>query len=127
MDDDEKRQQPRDSLFLMARCRASIESEIFRIKVLNLSASGLMADATEPPTNGESLQVEIRNIGWVEGRIVWVQHLRFGFAFDRKINPKAARCVTIVTDENPEFYFRRPLAVCVKAQEEYDQAQLRRI
>ena len=88
---DEHRHLNRDSLFLMAELRIEGEDGEHRIKVRNLSAGGMMGEGNVRVTRGTVVWVEIRNIGWVEGSIAWVQDNRFGVAFREEIDPKLAR------------------------------------
>lgn len=81
----------RDSLFLLAELRLDGAKTEFRVKVRNLSAGGMMAEGRVPVVPGNRLQISLRNIGWVDGAVAWVQENRFGIAFDHEINPKLAR------------------------------------
>lgn len=91
MDGSENRQIARDSLFVMADLRLPGTDDEHRIKVRNLSAGGMMGEGAVRVTRGEPVQINIRNIGWVEGSIAWVQEDRFGVAFSEEIDPKVAR------------------------------------
>lgn len=87
----EHRQIERDSLFLMADLRVDgLEGE-HRIKVRNLSAGGMMGEGVVQVVRGAIVDVNIRNVGWVEGAVAWVQGNRFGVAFRDEIDPKLAR------------------------------------
>lgn len=91
MDTNEHRQIARDSLFLMADLRVDgLEGE-YRIKVRNLSSGGMMGEGAVRVMRGSMVTVNIRNVGWVEGAIAWVQENRFGVAFREEIDPKIAR------------------------------------
>ncbi len=91
MDEHENRQIPRDSLFLMADLRiGGLEGE-HRIKVRNLSAGGMMGEGPVRVVRGSVVEVNIRNLGWVEGSVAWVHDHRFGVAFHEDIDPKLAR------------------------------------
>jgi hypothetical protein len=85
------RQVNRDSLFLLAQVRLVGQQEAHRVKVRNLSAGGMMADGEVKVTRGSLVQVELRNIGWVDGTVAWKQDDRFGIAFVEEIDPKLAR------------------------------------
>ena len=85
------RQVNRDSLFLLAQVRLVGQQEAYRVKVRNLSAGGMMADGEVKVTRGSLVQVELRNIGWVDGSVAWKQDDRFGIAFVEEIDPKLAR------------------------------------
>jgi hypothetical protein len=91
MDGSENRQIARDSLFVMADLRLNGLDEVHRIKVRNLSAGGMMGEGAVRVARGELVEVNIRNIGWVEGSVAWVQEDRFGVAFRDEIDPKVAR------------------------------------
>ena len=91
MNPNENRQIARDSLFLMADLRVEGVEGGHRIKVRNLSAGGMMGEGTVRVMRGVRVEVNIRNIGWVEGAVAWVQENRFGVAFRDEIDPKIAR------------------------------------
>jgi hypothetical protein len=85
-----QRSAARDSLMLSATLRISGRSDV-TVRVRNLSAGGLMAEYADPVRRGESLDIEVRGIGWVGGAVAWVAEGRIGVAFDRAIDPMAAR------------------------------------
>ena len=91
MDESDQRHIGRDSLFVMADLRLDGSEETLRIKMRNLSAGGMMGEGNVRVMRGTVVWVEIRNIGWVEGSIAWVQDNRFGVAFREEIDPKLAR------------------------------------
>ncbi|MGF7155910.1 PilZ domain-containing protein [Novosphingobium gossypii] len=91
MNQGDNRQLARDSLFLMADLRVDGLDGDFRIKVRNLSAGGMMGEGTVRVVRGTVVSVNIRNIGWVEGSVAWVQDNRFGVAFREDIDPRMAR------------------------------------
>jgi hypothetical protein len=97
MDANEHRQIARDSLFVMADLRLPGREDVHRIKVRNLSAGGMMGEGPVRVTRGTPIQVNIRNIGWVDGAIAWVQDDRFGIAFTDEIDPKVARAPVAVS------------------------------
>ncbi len=110
MDDSENRQIGRDSLFVMADLRVDgLEGE-HRIRVRNLSSGGLMAEGTFNVQRGQVVWINIRNIGWIEGAVAWVQDARFGIAFREEIDPRIARAAAPVGESTPRFV-RPPLAV----------------
>ena len=105
----EHRQIARDSLFVMADLRIDgIEGE-HRIRVRNLSAGGLMAEGAFNVQRGQVVWVNVRNIGWVEGSVAWVQDSRFGIAFREEIDPRIARAPVANGDGTPR-YVRPPLS-----------------
>ncbi len=91
MTDNDHRQIERDSLFVMADLRVDGVDNDQRVKVRNLSAGGMMAEGDVKVQTGAAVEVNIRNIGWVEGSVAWVQDNRFGIAFHDEIDPKVAR------------------------------------
>ena len=62
-----------------------------RIKVRNLSSGGMMGEGAVRVERGAVVAVNIRNIGWTDGVVAWVQDSRFGIAFRDEIDPKLAR------------------------------------
>ena len=85
------RQVNRDSLFLLAQVRVVGQDGDARVKVRNLSAGGMMAEGDVKVARGSLVQVELRNIGWVDGSVAWKQGDRFGIAFVEEIDPMLAR------------------------------------
>lgn len=106
------RQIPRDSLFLLANVRLEDEEQSHRIKVRNLSARGMMAEGEVRARRGLLVSVELRNVGWVQGAVAWVQDNRFGIAFADEIDAKLVR-LPVVSDSptNSPRYTRPPLPV----------------
>jgi hypothetical protein len=91
MTDNDHRQIERDSLFVKADLRVDGVDSDQRVKVRNLSAGGMMAEGDVKVQAGAAVEVNIRNIGWIEGSVAWVQENRFGIAFHDEIDPKVAR------------------------------------
>lgn len=85
------RQVDRDSLFLLAQLRVEGHDRTYRVKVRNLSSGGMMAEGEVKVARGTLLEVELRNLGWIEGTVAWKQDNRFGIAFVDEIDPKRAR------------------------------------
>ncbi|MEQ1687811.1 MAG: PilZ domain-containing protein [Sphingopyxis sp.] len=81
----------RDSMFLKARIDVDRLAHGFDIVVRNVSAGGLLADTTMDLELGDVVKVDLRRVGSVPGRIVWVQAGRFGVAFDVTIDPQLVR------------------------------------
>jgi PilZ domain len=109
MDESENRQIARDSLFVMADLRLDGSHEEHRIKVRNLSAGGMMGEGAVRVFRGAIIEVNIRNIGWIEGSIAWVEENRFGIAFREDIDPKVARA-PLNDGEHSSRYARPPLS-----------------
>lgn len=86
-----KRELDRDSLFLKAALRFIDGDDCGEVRIRNLSAGGLMAEAPVLAKRGDKVELELRNIGQVTGYVAWVAQGRFGIAFDHPIDPKLAR------------------------------------
>lgn len=84
---EEKRQTGRGSLFIMAELRLDGDLVDHRVRTRNLSAGGMMAEGPVPVTRGTDVRVFLRNIGWIDGTVAWVQGNRFGIAFLDEIDP----------------------------------------
>lgn len=102
MDESEQRQIARDSLFVMADMRLDGYEDEYRIKMRNLSSGGMMGEGSVRVSRGAVVWVSIRNVGWVEGSIAWVQDNRFGIAFREEIDPKVARVPLGAGDHTPQ-------------------------
>ena len=108
MEEVDNRHIARDSLFVLAEMRVDgLDGEV-RIKVRNLSAGGMMGEGPARVMRGAMVMVNLRNIGWTEGTIAWVQDTRFGIAFRDEIDPKVARAPVAAGDNTPRFV-RPPL------------------
>jgi hypothetical protein len=99
-DDSAQRNDSRDSLLLVAQFRIEGQSGTTQVRVRNLSTGGLMADVPKPIDIGTAVEVDVRGIGWVTGRIAWIAAGRAGVAFDRPIDPQAAR-KPVVASQRP--------------------------
>ena len=80
----------RDSLLLSAQLRLASTPPV-TVRVRNLSHGGLMAEFAGPVTLDQPVDVEVRGIGWVEGKVAWVAEGRIGVAFNKAIDPLLAR------------------------------------
>ncbi|WP_375270181.1 PilZ domain-containing protein [Sphingomonas sp.] len=80
----------RDSLFLMAQLRVGGGAPV-EVRVRNLSAGGLMVELPFPIAPEGNVEVDVRGLGWIAGRIAWQIEGRAGVAFDREIDPQRAR------------------------------------
>lgn len=86
-----QRHEVRDSLLLVASFRAAGQPTIEQVRVRNLSAGGLMAEVAEPIAAGTAVELELRGVGRVSGRVAWAAAGRVGVAFDQMIDPILAR------------------------------------
>lgn len=83
----EQRQVPRTNLFAVAALRVEGSATEHQVKLRNLSPRGLMADGAVRVTSGATVWIEMPEIDWVEGVVVWVQDDRFGVAFRDEVDP----------------------------------------
>ncbi|WBH16039.1 PilZ domain-containing protein [Sphingomonas radiodurans] len=81
----------RDSMFLLATLKVEGRREALQVRVRNLSTGGLMAELPEPVSPDSPVEIELRGIGSVTGRVAWQTEGRAGIAFDRPIDPQRAR------------------------------------
>lgn len=101
--DSGQRQIARDSLFVMAELRVDGVAGEDRVRVRNLSAGGLMAEGVQNAKRGQVVWVNVRNVGWTEGTIAWVQDNRCGIAFRAEIDPLVVRAPVSGGDSTPRF------------------------
>ncbi|WP_294107466.1 PilZ domain-containing protein [Sphingomonas sp.] len=95
------RHQLRESMFLGARFRVPGVREPVDGRVRNISAGGLMAELPRPVEAGAAVEIEIRGIGWVAGKVAWAAHGRLGIAFDEPVDPQRARKPVTGTKAGP--------------------------
>ena len=111
MPESDQRHISRDSLFMLAGLRVSGRDLPNRVKIRNLSAGGMMAEGNVRVVVGKRLEVNLRNLGWVEGVVAWIQENRFGIAFVEDIDPKVVRATASgpTSDELTPRFVRPPL------------------
>ena len=114
MSESDQRHITRDSLFVLAALRLAGHDQTYRVKVRNLSAGGLMAEGDLRVARGNQLSLELRNVGWVDGTVAWVQDTRFGIAFDEEIDPLVVRG-NAATPHGEGFVPLRPIAAVAQA------------
>lgn len=125
----DKRNAPRNNLLLSSICRWPNRQQDERVKIRNVSATGLMAEGTLGATIGEKVVLELRNIGAIEGIVAWVQSNRFGVAFAQPIDPILLRTPTDINanqNDTRDYYQRGPVSV-LSRQDETRTERLRRI
>ncbi len=91
MSNSETRQVDRENLLLLAQLRVDGSDSIHRVKLRNLSVGGMMAEGAVKVMRGARVEVELRNLGWIEGTVAWKQDDRFGIAFVDEIDPGRVR------------------------------------
>ncbi|RZP18152.1 MAG: PilZ domain-containing protein [Erythrobacter sp.] len=94
----------RDSLFLFAQLTLDGRAEPVRVKVRNLSAGGMMAEAGGMAiSRGDRVGIELRNVGTIKGNVAWAQDDRFGVAFETEIDPKIVRAPVGTKTDTPAY------------------------
>lgn len=117
-----KREIDRDSLFLKAELRFPASNAQGEVRIRNLSAGGLMAEAPVQVARGEKVELNLRNIGWISGVVAWVAEGRIGIAFDHPIDPKAARKPVGQSESDIPFYLQK-----IDRKQEVNKRNLRRV
>lgn len=96
----------RDSLFMQAGLTIPGHAAPVVVRVRNLSSGGMLAESAARVTEGAAVEVDLRNVGPVPGRIVWVGEGKFGVAFDRAVNPQAVRRQVVQKQDLPPHLSR---------------------
>jgi hypothetical protein len=86
-----QRAEPRDSMFLHSTIRRIATNESCPLRVRNLSSGGLMGDCPGTFERGDEVELQVRGLGLLRGRIAWTAPNRIGLSFERPINPMLAR------------------------------------
>ena len=98
----------RDSLFLQASLILPGANPV-TVRVRNLSPGGMLAEANVNVAQGEAVQVDLRNVGPVAGRVIWAGEGKFGIAFDRPVDPQAVRRQVVSQSDLPPHLRRTGL------------------
>ncbi|MBO9622909.1 MAG: PilZ domain-containing protein [Sphingomonas sp.] len=93
----------RDSLLLVAQFRVGESAQVEQVRVRNLSSGGLMAEYAAAVERDTPVEIEVRGVGWVSGRIAWSAEGRVGVAFDHGIDPLLARKPVGTGAKTPHF------------------------
>ncbi|MBB6425620.1 PilZ domain-containing protein [Sphingopyxis sp. JAI128] len=99
----------RDSLFMQASLTVPGKSGGVVVRVRNLSAGGMLAEGMVRVEQGDVIEVELRNVGPVSGRVVWAGEGKFGIAFDRAVDPQAVRRQVVSESDLPPHLRRTGL------------------
>ena len=99
----------RDSLFMQASLILPGRPDSVVVRVRNLSAGGMLAEAKVRIAQGAAVEVELRNVGPVPGRVVWAGEGKFGIAFDRPVDPQAVRRQVVSESDLPPHLRRTGL------------------
>lgn len=87
----DQRTSPRERILLLAQLRVEGEAEIYAVRIRDLSASGMRAHFSGRPLDKRKVAIEIRNLGWVKGRVAWQGADTIGVRFAEPIDPDKAR------------------------------------
>ena len=98
----------RDSLFLQASLILPGANPV-AVRVRNLSPGGMLAEAKVNVAQGEAVEVDLRNVGPVAGRVIWAGEGKFGIAFDRPVAPQAVRRQVVSPSDLPPHLRRTGL------------------
>lgn len=99
----------RDSLFLQAGLILPGSPDPVTVRVRNLSPGGMLAEAKVKVAQGAAVEVDLRNVGPVGGRVIWVGEGKFGIAFDRPVDPQAVRRQVVSGSDLPPHLRRTGL------------------
>ncbi|OHD08868.1 PilZ domain-containing protein [Sphingopyxis sp. RIFCSPHIGHO2_12_FULL_65_19] len=99
----------RDSLFLQAQLNVPGRPDAVTVRVRNLSPGGMLAEARVNVAQGAAVEVELRNVGPVAGRVIWAGEGKFGIAFDRPVDPQAVRRQVVSQSDLPPHLRRTGL------------------
>lgn len=99
----------RDSLFMQAELILPGHAVPITVRVRNLSPGGMLAEAKVRIAQGAVVEIDLRNVGRVPGRVVWAGEGKFGIAFDRPVDPHAVRRQVVVQSDLPPHLRRTGL------------------
>lgn len=83
----DQRRNVREASFLLADVQVAGDPSVYRVKVRNLSALGMMGEGPAKVVPGSRLTINFDEVPEVIGAVAWVQQGRFGVAFDEEIDP----------------------------------------
>ena len=90
-DTDPQRRSRRDSTLLRVPIRSLDGHASIEANIRNLSEGGMMAENVKLYPLGTRIEVELKSLGWVAGKVVWTVENRMGIAFDQSIDVAEAR------------------------------------
>ncbi len=82
----ETRSQSRESLFMFAEVQLGQRPHRYRVRVRNLSSTGMMGAGNLRVERGAQITVFLEGEEPIEGHVAWVQSDRFGIAFADEID-----------------------------------------
>ena len=100
----------RDSLFMQAQLAVLASGGASAtVRVRKQSPGGKLAEGKVAVAQGAAVEVDLRNVGRVAGRVIWVGEGKFGIAFDRTIDPQAVRRQVVSQSDLPPHLRRTGL------------------
>ncbi|MDZ3833417.1 MAG: PilZ domain-containing protein [Sphingopyxis sp.] len=99
----------RDSLFMQATLMLREGGAPITVRVRNLSVGGMLAETPARVPESAVVEIDLKNVGPVPGRIVWVGEGKFGIAFDQPVNPQAVRRQVVHKSDLPPHLRRTGL------------------
>jgi hypothetical protein len=78
---------PRTAVLLSGFIRRAGSRNRMPITIRNISTGGLMAECAYPPRIDEKVEIELRQLGIVAGKVRWGQGGRIGIEFEGPIDP----------------------------------------
>lgn len=98
--------EPRDSLIVVSWLR--VEGKTYPVVVRNISSLGLKAVGDAPIGKGSLVEVDVKNLGWVQGKVAWIKGKEFGVRLRTQIQPEALRRHISTPGSQPGFEARTP-------------------
>ena len=80
----EQRRAVREASILLADVQVAGDDTVYRVKVRNLSAGGMMGEGPVKVVPGSRITAQFDQSVKVKGAVAWVQQGRFGVAFDEE-------------------------------------------
>ncbi|WP_249340051.1 PilZ domain-containing protein [Sphingopyxis sp. L1A2A] len=99
----------RDSLFLQASLVLPGRPDPVVVRVRNLSPGGMLVEGQVRVEQGATIEVDLKNVGPIPGRVVWAGEGKFGIAFDHPIDPQAVRRQVVSQSDLPPHLRRSGL------------------
>lgn len=81
----------RNRVLMGASLRIRGGRDVYPINVKDISSTGLRAAAAVPMFVGALVEVDLQNIGWVPGQVVWANRGQIGVNFAAVIEPERTR------------------------------------
>jgi hypothetical protein len=94
----------RSSIFLGAQLVFPHSTQPASVRVRNISPGGMMVDFAVNVPIGEKVVADIKGVGPVYGKVVWVANGRIGIAFDREIDPQQTRVKPVEGAPVPNYF-----------------------